>query len=128
MDKKIFLLLWYLYIILQRKTWTVKSCGTPTLEYVCASVSLPALTTGSSSWSAENLLVSPTACMSSPGHLLSTAGAAECLEATVATGDRSIGPTKRRAWEKSSFLFSLSSSSTIFIKSIFKLSNKILPR
>ena len=128
MDKKIFLLLWYLYIILKRKTWTVKSCGTPTLKYFCASVSLPAVTTDSSSWSAENLLVSPTACLSSSRHLLTTAGAAECLEATVATGDRSVGPSKRRAWEKSSFLFSLTSSSTIFVKSILKLLNKILPR
>ena len=128
MDKKIFLLLWYLYKILQRKTWTVKSCGTPTLKYFCAGISLPALMTGSSSWSAENLLVSPTACLSSPGHLLTTAGAAKCLETTVATGDRSIGPSKRRGWEKSSFLFSLCSSSTIFVKSILKLLNKTLPR
>ena len=126
MDKKIFLLLWYLYIILQRKTWTVKSCGTPTLKYFCAGISLPALTTGSSSWSAVNLLFS---CLSSPedGDSLTTAGATKLgFEATVGTGDRSVGPSKRRAWENSSFLFSLSSSSTILVKSILKL--KIMPR
>ena len=97
------------------------------LKILCAGVSLLALTTGSSSWSAENLLGSPTACLSSPGHSLTTAGAAECLEATAATGDCSVGPSKRRSWEKSSFLFSLSSSFTIFVKSILKLSNTILP-
>ena len=103
MDKKIFLLLWYLYIILQRKTWTVKSCGTPTLKYFCAGVSLLALTTGSSSWSAENLLFS---CSSSPGDgdSLTTAGATELgFKATVGKGDRSVGPSKKESLGKEFF-------------------------